>query len=226
MCGRVRLPSDYSEIKIDPFPGAIVNYFTKRWNVPPTLPLPVITSKEGIRRIEAMRWGLLPSWTKDPKLSYSTFNARADTLDTKPAFHGAWKAGRRCLIVTDGFYEWRKGDKQPFAVSMGNRSLMMMAGLWESWKSPEGEWLRSCTIITTDANELMMRVHDRMPVILGFEDWPAWLGETPATLAELKAMLRPFPAERLIMWPVDRKVGNVKNEGPELVERIADQFEN
>jgi putative SOS response-associated peptidase YedK len=155
-------------------------------------------------------------------MAFSTFNARADGIDTKPAFRGAWKARRRCLIITDGFYEWRQSDKQPFAIAMGNRGLMTMAGLWEAWKPKDAEdWTLSCTIITTDANPLMGEVHDRMPVILGFEDWPAWLGETPSTPDQLKAMLKPFPADRIAMWPVDRKVGNVKNEDPELAERIA-----
>jgi putative SOS response-associated peptidase YedK len=115
-------------------------------------------------------------------------------------------------------------DKQPFAIGMGNGGAMAMAGLWEGRKdpaNPDAEWLRTFTIITTEPNDLIAPVHDRMPVILGFEDWPKWLGEEPANNDELKALLRPFPSERLAMWAVDRKVGNVKNEGPELIERIA-----
>jgi putative SOS response-associated peptidase YedK len=105
---------------------------------------------------------------------------------------------------------------------MGNRGLMTMAGLWEAWKPKEAEdWTLSCTIITTDANPLLAEVHDRMPVILGHEDWPKWLGEEPATADELKAMLKPFDASRMAIWPVDKKVGNVKNEGPEPAEKIA-----
>jgi putative SOS response-associated peptidase YedK len=222
MCGRVRLPDDYSEIKIDPFPDGIAGNFPRRWNVPPTLPVPVLRSKEGVRIFEPMRWCLIPNWAKDNKIEYSTFNARADGVDTKPAFRGAWKAGRRCLIITDGFYEWRKSDKQPFAIAMGNRGLMTIAGLWEAWKPKEAEdWTLSCTIITTDANPLLGEVHDRMPAILGHEDWPKWLGEEKASPDELKSMLKPFDASRMAIWPVDKKVGNVKNEGPELAERIA-----
>ena len=113
------------------------------------------------------------------------------------------------------------GDKQPFAVAMGNRGIMAMAGLWEVWRAkPEDAWTLTCTIITTDANQVIAQVHDRMPVILGFEDWPTWLGESPATPDQLKMMLKPFPSDRLATWPVDRKVGNVKNEGPELAEKI------
>jgi putative SOS response-associated peptidase YedK len=98
---------------------------------------PVVIFEKGQRVLERMVWGLIPSWAKDAKMGFSTFNARADSIDTKPAFRGAWKAGRRCLVVTDGFYEWRKADKQPFAVAMKNIKLMVMAGLWEEWKNPE-----------------------------------------------------------------------------------------
>jgi putative SOS response-associated peptidase YedK len=135
--------------------------------------------------------GLIPSWAKDPKVGFSSFNARADGVDTKPAFKGAWAKGRRCLIVTAGFYEWKKLDpkgkeKQPYAVSLGNRGPMLMAGLWEPWKSPMG-WIRSCTIITTDANTLLAEVHDRMPAIIGPDDYAPWLGEEPAAPDRLKA---------------------------------------
>jgi putative SOS response-associated peptidase YedK len=176
----------------------------------------------GVRTIEPMRWGLIPSWSKNMKGGLSTFNARSDGIDTKPTFKGAWKAGRRCLVLAGGFFEWRKtgvADKQPFAFAMGNHEIMTMAGLWEAWKNPEdGQWLRSCTIITTDASEMMAPIHDRMPVILGSEDWQKWLGEEPANDNELKAMLKPFPSERMTAWPVNKMVGNVKNDGPDLIE--------
>src|SRR5947207_371856 len=117
-----------------------------------------------------MRWGLIPSWAKNAKIGFSSFNARADAVATRPAFKGAWAKGRRCLVVTAGFYECKKlgaggKEKQPYAVALGNRGPMLMAGLWDVWKSPDG-WLRSCIILTTDANGLVAPVHDRMPVIL------------------------------------------------------------
>ena len=220
MCGRIRVPEDYSEIKIDLRLHEVVPHaYEPRWNVPPTAMLPVVRSKDGKRILEPMRWGLIPSWAKDAKVGFSSFNARADSLDTKPAFRRAWERGKRCLIVTDGFYEWRKADKQPFAVALGNRGPMLMAGLYDNWKSPEG-WIRSCTVITTDANELVAGVHNRMPAILAPDDIAPWLGEEPASPDRLKAMLRPYPPERLAMWPVDKRVGNVKNEGPELAEPL------
>lgn len=219
MCGRVRDPNfeELSELRIDPFRD-VWEPIPQRFNVPPTLPLPVITFEKGERVLQAMRWGLIPSWAKDEKVGFSSFNARSDGVDTKPAFRGAWKAGRRCLVIIWGFYEWRRlppADKQPFAIGLGNGGAMVMAGLWEEWRGS-----RSCTIITTEANGLIGAIHDRMPVILSDEQWPAWLGETPSTSAELLAMLKPFPSERLAMWPVDKRVGNVKNEGPDLADRV------
>jgi putative SOS response-associated peptidase YedK len=159
MCGRVFDPEEVSETKLNPLKGRAGDRWLwaieRRYNVPPTMPLPVMPSKEGVRTIEPMRWGIIPSWAKDLKGGFSTFNARSDGVDTKPTFKGAWKAGRRCLVLAGGFFEWRKAgaaDKQPFAFAMGNREIMTMAGLWEAWKNPEdGQWLRSCTIITTDA---------------------------------------------------------------------------
>lgn len=218
MCGRVKLPEDYSEI-VDP--RRVAGKLRKdvlRFNVAPTMPVPVVVSSNGPRELEFMRWGLVPSWAKDAKMSYSTFNARADTVATKPAFRGAWNAGRRCLVVTDGFYEWRKPDKQPFMIALGNKQLMCMAGLWEEWKSKDGESVHSCTIITTKANTLMAPIHDRMPVIIGAEDWAKWLGEEP--IAYPMTLLKSFPPERMTMWPVDKRVGNVKNQGAELAEPV------
>jgi putative SOS response-associated peptidase YedK len=191
-----------------------------RYNVPPTALVPVVTSDGGARTLEPMRWGLIPSWSKDDKPGYSTFNARADSVAVKPAFRSAWKAARRCLIVAGGFYEWCKSDGQPYFIALGNRQPMAMAGLWEEWKPPAGDTVRSCTVITTEANALMHAVHDRMPVILGPEHLTSWLGEEklddPATL------LKPFPPERMTVWPVDRRVGNVRNDDPSLMKPVHD----
>jgi putative SOS response-associated peptidase YedK len=225
MCGRVRLSSDYSEIKIKlkfdldaPAPN-----FEADWNKPPTAPMLVaIRSVDGKRTPKMMRWGLLPHWAKDEKIAYSTFNARAEEFTGKPAFRDAWKRGQRCLVVTDGFYEWKKLDpqgkeKQPYAIAMADDGQMVMAGLWAKWKDPKsGDEIQSCTILTTGSNEVMAELHDRMPVILDKTDWPKWLGEEPATDEELLAMLRPSPDQVLKVWPVDKKVGNVRNRGAEL----------
>ena len=223
MCGRIRVPEDYSEIKIDLKLHEVRGEFAPPyWNVPPTTPIPAVISKDGKRRLEPVRWGLVPYWANDVKIGFSSFNARAEKVATAPAFRSAWKAGRRCLIVTTGFYEWRKQDKQPFAVALGNKGPMIMAGLYENWRSPEGTWLRSCTIITTDANSLIEPIHKRMPVVLGPDHFAAWLGEEKASEDELKGMLAPYPSERMSLWPVDKRVGNVKNDGPELAEPVAE----
>ena len=144
MCGRARLTSDYSEIKIRlKFDlGAPAPNFAPDWNKPPTMPMLVcIRSVDGKRIPKMMKWGLIPHWAKDDKLQYSTFNARSEEFTTKPAFRDAWKRGQRCLVVTNGFYEWKKLDlggkkKQAYAIAMSDDREMIMAGLWESWKSP------------------------------------------------------------------------------------------
>ena len=222
MCGRARLPNDYSEIKIQLrlSDAAAAPNFRASWNIPPTGDMLVATrSEKGERVSEVMRWGLIPSWSKDGKVG-ATHNARAETVDTKPIFRAAWRAGRRCLVILDGFYEWRKSDRQSFAVGMANKKLMTTAGLWEEWISPAGERIKTCTIITTMPNDKMARIHDRMPVILAEGDWPRWLGEVPASDAELKALLVPCPSDAIEVWPVDPRVGNVRNDSPELVKRV------
>jgi putative SOS response-associated peptidase YedK len=226
MCGRARLSSDVSEIKLvfsippeEPAPN-----FAASWNVAPTDPLPVVRwdAREGMRRLEIMRWLLVPYWAKDIKIGYSTFNAKAEGIDTRPAFREAFQR-RRCLVPLDGFYEWQKlgRERQPYTVALADRRLMAMAGLWDSWRSPAGERLRSFTIVTTEPNELLAPLHDRMPVILAPESWPLWLGEQPAEPERLKRLLAPYPANDMAIWPVGARVGNVKNNDPSLAEPIA-----
>lgn len=224
MCGRVRLSSDYSEIKIAlkfdvaaPAPN-----FERDWNKPPTAPMLVaIRSADGKRTPKMMRWGLLPAWAKDEKIAYSTFNARSENFTKKPAFRDAWKKGQRCLVVTDGFYEWKKitvKEKQPYAIAMADGGQMVMAGLWSMWKDPKsGDEILSCTVLTGAPNTVMSELHDRMPVILAETDWPKWLGEESATEEELLALLKPCPDEALKIWSVDKRVGSVRNKGADLL---------
>ena len=226
MCGRARLSSDVSEIKVAfripperPSPN-----FPPSWNVAPTDPLPVVRYDEKAqqRSLDVMRWGLIPYWAKDIKIGFSTINARAEEVDTKPAFREAFQR-RRCLVPLDNFYEWKKTEtgKQPYAIALADRRLMATAGLWETWRSPQGERIRSFTIVTTKPNELCAELHNRMPAVLKPDMWPAWLGEQPATVRDLKAMLAPYPSEDMICWPVSQHVGNVKNNDPSLIEPIA-----
>jgi putative SOS response-associated peptidase YedK len=226
MCGRARLSSDVSEIKIAfaiP-PGRPSPNFAASWNVAPTDPLPVVRfhPKERQRSLDVMRWGLIPYWAKDIKIGFSTFNARAEEIDRKPAFREAFRQ-RRCLVPLDSFYEWAKtpAGKQPYAIGLKDGGLMAMAGLWETWRSPEGERIRSFTIATTTPNELCAELHNRMPVVLQPKAWPVWLGEAPAEAPQLKALLAPYPSAEMICWPVSARVGNVKNNDSGLIEQVA-----
>jgi putative SOS response-associated peptidase YedK len=225
MCGRARLSSDVSEIKlvfsIPPDPPT--PNFAPSWNVAPTDPLPVVhyDAKAGERSLDVMRWGLIPFWAKDIKIGFSTFNARAEDIETKPAFREAFRQ-RRCLVPLDNFYEWKKTavGKQPYAIGLKAGGLMAMAGLWETSRSPAGERIRSFTIVTTIPNELCAELHDRMPVVLKPDVWPAWLGEKQAEVPHLKALLAPHPSDDMICWPVSARVGNVKNNDPGLIDPI------
>ena len=223
MCGRARLSSDVSEIKVAfripperPAPN-----FAASWNVAPTDPVPVVRydAKEHQRSLEVMRWGLVPFWAKDIKVGFSNINAKAEGIDTRPAFREAF-ARRRCLVPFDCFYESKKlgKERQPYAVALADRTIMALAGLWETWRSPTGERVRSFTIVTTAPNAVLAELHDRMPVILAPANWPAWLGVTPADPKELKSLLLPYPAEDIVIWPVDKRVGNANNKDPRLIE--------
>jgi putative SOS response-associated peptidase YedK len=226
MCGRARLSSDVSEIKLifSIPPGRLTPNIPANWNAAPTEDLPVVRydAKAHERSLDVMRWGLVPFWAKDIKVGFSNINAKAETVDTRPAYREAF-ARRRCLVPFDSFYEWKKlgRERQPYAVALADRRLMAMAGLWENWRSPAGEIVRSFAIVTTAANPLLAPLHDRMPVILDADAWPIWLGEAAADTERLKALLAPYPAEQMIVWPVDKRVGNVKNKDPGLIEPVA-----
>ena len=193
------------------------------WNVAPTDPLPVVRCdpKDYQRTLEVMRWGLVPFWAKDIKVGFANINAKAEGIETRPAFREAFRQ-RRCLVPVDNFFEWKKiaAGKQPYAIALADRKLMALAGLWESWRSPAGERVRSFAIVTTQPNQLCAELHNRMPVILAPEAWPAWLGEEPAGEAQLKSFLAPYPSDQMVCWPVSPRVGNVKNNDPSLIEPI------
>ena len=225
MCGRARLSSDVSEIKLafSIPPERPAPNIAPSWNVAPTDPLPIVhyDAKEGTRSLEVMRWGLIPYWAKDIKIGFSTINAMAETVDTKPVCREAFQR-RRCIVPVDNFYEWKKlgpKEKQPYAIALADRSLMALAGLGETWRSPAKETIRSFTIVTTKPNELCGELHNRMPVILPPDNWPLWLGEEPAEPDQLKSMLVPY-AGSMVAWPVSARVGNVKNNDATLIEPI------
>jgi putative SOS response-associated peptidase YedK len=224
MCGRYAQYSPADAIA-DLFGASLeIEGLAPRYNAAPTQWLPVIRRRpSGERVLQALRWGLLPSWAKDETIAARLINARAETLAEKPAFRAAYRA-RRCIVPADGFYEWAKrpDGKQPYFVHAPDGNILAFAGLWECWTRPaDGEVIDSFTIVTTDANPRIRPLHDRMPVILAPEVVDVWLD--PATdPARLTELLIPCPEERLTMHPVSRAVGNVRNEGQELIAGVAD----
>lgn len=175
----------------------------------------------GKRELVPLRWGLVPSWSKGPDNRYSMINARAETVKSKPAYRNAFKQ-RRCLIPAEGFYEWRAGEggKTPFLIRRAGGEPFAMAGLWERWHGSEGDTIESCTILVTDANALVRAIHDRMPVILGREDYAAWLDPGNRDADGLLAMLKPDAAAPWTMHPVSRQVNSPRNDGPGLLEPV------
>lgn len=189
-----------------------------RYNIAPTQAVAVVRLTPAARReFTLMRWGLIPSWAKDPGIGNSLINARAETVAEKPSFRSAFKR-RRCLIPADGFFEWQKLEKrkQPYFIGLKDYRLFAFAGLWEHWEGGDGSVVDSCTIITTTANERVQMLHDRMPVILQPADYADWL--TPTTPVDLLFhLLRPYAAEEMIAFPVSAIVSNPANDLPECV---------
>ena len=223
MCGRYYLHRDPATLArhfgtVNPTPN-----HPPSWNVAPTQDSLVVRRhpEKGERHLDSLRWGLVPRWAKDAKDGAKLMNARADTVAEKPSFRDAF-AKRRCLVPMDGFYEWRKdeaGGKQAYAVALASGEPMAVAGLWEGWKAPDGTWLRTYSVITTEANDKQALVHHRMPVILPPEVWDAWLGEEPHPPEDLVELLVPCPAEDLSIWPVDNRVGKVTENDAGLLRR-------
>ncbi len=225
MCGRYGRRADKQRIaewmqthKTDVFDDS---YLEPSFNVAPQSFQPVVRlePETGDRELTVMRWGLVPSWSRDGQAAFNTINAKAETVATSPAFREAWKR-RRCLVPADWFYEWKKLDdktKQPYAIAMKDDSLFAFAGLWETWKDQaSGKELRTYTILTTDPNELTKQIHSRMPVIVEPKDYERW--KAPTDSAHLPVdLLTPYPAEQLKAWKVGRTVGNTRNNNPGLI---------
>jgi putative SOS response-associated peptidase YedK len=219
MCGRFTLSLDPGEVRAELGVNEVPEEFFRRYNVAPTQPVAVLRDADN-RRIEAFKWGLIPSWAKDPEIGSRMINARSETLSEKPSFRSAF-ARRRCLVLADGFYEWdkisaRKGAKTPYHIHLKDRKLMTFAGLWEVWQPKEGEPVYSCTIITCPANELVGKLHDRMPVILSPEDRWAWVGAS-ANAGELQALLAPYPAAEMALTPVSTRVNSPAYDAPDCI---------
>lgn len=192
-----------------------------RYNVAPTQEVAAVLGEDDERHLEMLRWGLIPSWADDSGIGSRMINARSETVAEKPSFRKAFKE-RRCLIVADGFYEWQKTNdgKQPYYIRMRDGSPFAFAGLWESW-GKHGEEIRSCTILTTDANDLVGEVHHRMPVILPPENYDLWLDPDVREAEPLLDLLRPHPDDVMEAYPVSRRVNKPSNDEPGCIESAA-----
>src|ERR1700720_2610276 len=217
MCGRYRRTTSEEElarryhIPIPPQPDLPIS-----WNIAPTQDVLTIRlhPETKQRTLDALRWGLIPNWAKDPKIAYKTINARVETVDTAPSYRQAFLK-RRCLVPVDGFYEWKKvlGGKIPYSISMKDGSPFVFAGLWEGWKDPAtGEWLRTCAIITGEPNQFVREIHTRMPVILAEEHHDAWLSGEAG-----KEILVPYPADQMKAWPIGARVNSPKNNDAKVI---------
>ena len=223
MCGRFTLT--------EPDVGVLLETFSlthppeplpPRYNIAPTQAVAtVVNENDGSRVLRLMRWGLIPSWAKDPSIGSRMINARSETLAEKPSFRNALKR-RRCLIVADGFYEWQKqpsGGKVPMFITLKDRQPFGFAGLYETWTEPEsGESLVSCTIVTGPANEFMASIHERMPIILPADAYDLWLDPQEMNTARLLEVLKPYPADQMRAYPVSTRVNTPANDDPSLIE--------
>jgi len=229
MCGRYVLTAPLEAIRrvfgVDPdieIPA--------RYNAAPTQDMPVVRRRagedeadaaDGRRELVLLRWGLIPHWADDPAIGNRLINARAESVAVKPAFRESFRR-RRCLVVADGFYEWKKegGRKQPYLIRLKSGDPFGFAGLWSVWRGAEGERLETFTIITTEPNALCARLHNRMPAIVGPEDQDLWLDPDAG---DAMPLLRPYASDAMEAFPVGSRVGNPRNDDPRLVEPLARQ---
>lgn len=220
MCGRFTLSQPNNAIA-SAFNIAQIPPLEPRYNIAPTQLIPsIVSAPGGEKQLQMLRWGLIPSWAKDAKIGAKLINARAETVSEKPSFKAAFKR-RRCLIIADGFYEWQRQEKQkqPYYFRLQNAQLFAFAGLWEQWKSPDEDIINSCTILTTEANDLLRPIHDRMPVILESKDYGLWL-DSEAQQPQLQQLLRPYQADLMTSYTVSTKVNNPKNNTPECINSL------
>jgi putative SOS response-associated peptidase YedK len=221
MCGRFTLTVDPSELQ-STFPWLNLSGAGQpppRYNIAPTQSVATVANN-GEHRLEMFRWGLIPSWAKDPSIGNRMINARAETLAEKPSFRTALRK-RRCLILADGFYEWRKEpggkSKTPMYIQLKSGEPFAFAGLWEAWRSPDDDTLLSCAIVTTTPNTLMAKIHDRMPVILKPDAYERWLDPAEQPPDKLSGLLKPYAASQMKAYPVSRLVNSPANDTPECI---------
>jgi putative SOS response-associated peptidase YedK len=223
MCGRFTLTVDPAELQ-DAFADfKFPAKFAPRFNIAPSQPILAIPN-DGKDKADFFVWGLIPSWAKDPAIANRLINARGETLSEKPAFRGVYKY-KRCLILANGFYEWKSqpGTKTrvPHFIHLKSGAVFAFAGLWDEWHSSDGSTLRSCTIVTTSPNDLMSKIHNRMPVILQPSDYAEWLDASPRAPASLAHLIQPFPADLMEAYPVSTLVNSPANDHPDCLEPVS-----
>lgn len=224
MCGRFTVTLDPKKVEETFNVTNVPEVLPPRYNVAPMQTVATIMREEAnVNAFAWMKWGLVPSWAKDAKGGGKMINARAEGIDTKPAFRSAIKR-RRCLILTNGFYEWRKNaddSKTPMFISLADDEPFGFAGLWERWTDPEtGEILTTCSVITTEPNDLMAKIHNRMPVILPREAHDLWLDYKMMDTSKVMGLLKPYPAAQMKAYEVSTKVNNARNEGADLIQPV------
>jgi putative SOS response-associated peptidase YedK len=227
MCGRFSLAVDQKTLAETFTEFEIPAELGPRYNIAPSQPVAVVANN-GQNKVEFFQWGLIPSWAKDPQIGQRMINARAETLAEKPSFKTAYKR-RRCLVLADGFYEWRitpssppkgrgkGGAKTPMYIRLASGEPFAFAGLWESWRGAEDSTILSCTIITTTPNEFMAEIHNRMPVILPRSAYATWLDPVERNPDQLQELLKPYPAEQMTAYPVSRIVNSPQNDTPDCI---------
>ncbi len=220
MCGRFVRKATEEEVlgEFDVDPGDVSFELAPRYNIAPGQQVAAVLF-DGKRKVEGLQWGLIPFWAKDPKIGYKLINARAESLAEKPSFRTSLRK-KRCLVVADGFYEWRHdgSKKTPMFVRMKDGRPFGFAGLYDSWKSPEGKSVRTCTIVTTSPNKLLAPIHDRMPVILDREGYAAWLDPGTEDPARLLGLLKAYPERGMEAYRVGLAVNSPRNDGPECIQ--------
>ncbi|MCB0193664.1 MAG: SOS response-associated peptidase [Anaerolineae bacterium] len=224
MCGRYSLTANAKKLA-EAFAdvAGVPDEIPPRYNIAPSQPIAVIANNDR-HAVEFFQWGLIPSWAKDPKIGNRMINARSETLAEKPSFRTAYRR-RRCLVLADGFYEWRRNDdksKTPMYIQLESQEPFAFAGLWEVWHSPQDDMVLSCTIITTEPNDLMASIHNRMPVILPADAYAQWLDPNEQKPDQLQSLLKPYPAEAMTAYPVSKVVNNPRNDDPACVKPVAE----
>jgi len=219
MCGRFTLTVNPAELQDTFTDYSFPNRFAPRFNIAPSQPVLAIPN-DGLNKADFFIWGLIPMWAKDPSIGNRLINARGETIAEKPSFRGSFKH-KRCLILADGFYEWKtaagKKTKTPYFIHMKDRKPFAFAGLWDSWESPNGSSVKTCTIITTEPNELMASLHNRMPVVIHPRDYGKWLEPSPQTPENLLPLIKPYPADIMSAYAVSTLVNKPENDTPQLV---------